>query len=87
MAPYAHCREPLSPGAYRLSIVMPGLLLGDIPVLAGWCTGNVLVLLFGVLFCWAAAGDVVILWLSRNIATGMLQDHPDKIGFIHIQKD
>jgi len=83
IAPYAHCKEPLPPNAYRFSLVMPGILLGDIPVLISWFTGNILFLFFGILFWWAAAGDVMILWLSRNITDGMLQDHPEKIGFIH----
>ena len=86
IAPYAHCREPLSPDAYRLSLVMPGMLLGDIPVLISWFTGNMLFLFFGILFCWAASGDVTVLWLSRKITSGMLQDHPSKIGFIHIEE-
>ena len=82
-APYAHCSEPLTPDAYRISLVMPGFLLGDVPALAGWFTGNILFLFFGILFTWAAAGDVILLWLSRNITDGMLQDHPEKIGFVH----
>ncbi|MDR1155617.1 MAG: DUF3267 domain-containing protein [Bacteroidales bacterium] len=85
IAPYAHCREALTPCAYRLSLAMPGLLLGDLPVLISWYTGNLLFLFFGILFCWAASGDMIILWLSRNITDGMLQDHPDKIGFIHLE--
>ncbi len=85
-APYAHCKEPLTPDAYRLSLAMPGCLLGDIPVLISWFTGDILFLFFGILFCWAAAGDVIILWMSRKIANGMLQDHPDKVGFVHIEE-
>lgn len=83
-APYAHCKEPLKPAAYRISAVMPAVLLGDIPAIIGWISGNILVLFFGVLFAWAAAGDWIVLWLSRRIDSGMIQDHPDKIGFIHI---
>ncbi len=85
IAPYAHCKEPLTPDAYRLSLVMPGFLLGDIPILISWFTGNILFLFFGILFCWAASGDVIMLWLSRNITDGLLQDHPDKVGFVHIE--
>jgi len=83
-APYTHCKEPLPPDAYRISLVMPGFLLGDVPTLISWFTGNILFLLFGFLFCWAAAGDVIILWMSRRITDGMLQDHPQKIGFVHV---
>ena len=84
--PYTHCKEPLHPDAYRLSLVMPGFLLGDVPTLISWFTGNILFLLFGLLFCWAAAGDVMILWMSRRITGGVLQDHPEKIGFVHLDK-
>lgn len=85
LAPYAHCKEPLPVAAYRISLIMPAVLMGDIPVLAGWISGNILVLLFGTLFTLAAAGDFIILWMSRGIETGLLQDHPDKIGFIRIE--
>jgi hypothetical protein len=84
-APYAHCKEPLTPDAYRMSLVMPCFLLGDIPVLVSWFTGNIMFLFFGILFTWAAAGDLILLWMSRNITGGMLQDHPEKIGFVHIE--
>jgi len=86
-APYTHCNEPLSPNAYRLTLVMPGILLGDVPVLISWFTGNILFLFFGILFTLCAAGNIIIVWLSRNITDGKLQDHPEKIGFVHIEKD
>ena len=85
-APYAHCKEPLTPCAYRFCLVMPGFLLGDVPLLISWITGNILFLFFGILFCWAASGDAIVLWLSRNITDGMMQDHPDKVGFIHVER-
>ena len=85
-APYAHCHEQLTPNNYRLSLVMPGILLGDIPVLISWFTGNILFLFFGILFTLSAAGDVMILWMSRKITSGKLQDHPEKIGFVHVEQ-
>ena len=84
LTPFAHCKEPLSPDVYRFTLVMPGILLGDVPVLISWFTGNILFLLFGILFTWAAAGDVAVLWLSRNISGGLLLDHPNKVGFVHL---
>ena len=86
-APYAHCKEPLKPAAYRTSLVLPGILLGDIPVIISWVTGNIFFLFFGVLFSLAASGDIIIFWISRKIKDGMLQDHPDEIGFIHCLPD
>lgn len=85
LAPYAHCKEPLTPRAYRISLVMPGILLGDIPVLVSWFTGNILFLFFGILFYWAASADIILLWMSRHITGGMIQDHPEKIGFVHVE--
>jgi hypothetical protein len=85
-APYTHCNEPLTPVDYRISLIMPALLLGEIPVLVGWITGNILFLIYGVLFVWVSAGDVAVFLMSRKIKDGMLQDHPDKIGFIHVHE-
>ena len=84
-APYAHCKEPLSPFGYKISLAMPGMILGDIPMIISWCTGNIMFLLFGFFFYIAASGDLVLLWMSRNITDGMLQDHAEKIGFEHIE--
>jgi hypothetical protein len=84
LAPYAHCKEPLTPCKYRISLIMPALLLGALPTLISWRTGNILLLFYGMLFLWTAAGDFIILFLSRKIKTGMLQDHSEKIGFTHI---
>ena len=64
---------------------MPGIVLGDIPVLISWFTGNLPCLFFGMIFYCAAAGDIVLLWMSRNITGGMAQDHPEKIGFVHVE--
>ena len=85
LAPYTHCNEPLSPNAYRLTLATPGILLGDIPVLISWFTGNILFLFFGIMFTLGATGDIIIFWLSRNITDGLLQDHPEKIGFVHVE--
>ncbi|MDR1865139.1 MAG: DUF3267 domain-containing protein [Bacteroidales bacterium] len=86
LAPYAHCREPMTPAAYRISLIMPALLLGAIPATCGCCTGNIAALLYGLLFIWTAAGDLMICLMSRKIKTGLLQDHPRKIGFIHLDE-
>ncbi|MDR1672948.1 MAG: DUF3267 domain-containing protein [Bacteroidales bacterium] len=85
LTPYAHCKEPLTPATYRTSLLMPALLLGEIPVFVGWCTGNALWLLYGILMLWAAGGDCIILFMSRKIKSNVtIQDHPDKIGFIAV---
>jgi hypothetical protein len=81
LTPYAHCKEPLRVGAYRLGTVMPAIVVGLIPALFGIFTGNVAVFLYGLFFTWSAGGDFIMLWLTRNLKKEQwVQDHPDTIG-------
>ncbi|MFH5832305.1 DUF3267 domain-containing protein [Halalkalibaculum sp. DA3122] len=81
LAPYAHCREPLEVNAYRWGAAMPGLLLGVVPFLAGLTTGHAWFTLFGYLLSITASGDILILWLIRNLERGTyVQDHPERAG-------
>ncbi len=81
LAPYAHCKEPLTAKAYRLVIIMPGLVLGVIPSAIGIAAGNGLIILFGILFTVVAGGDIIMYWLTRKLTPDTLvQDIPDKIG-------
>lgn len=81
LTPYAHCTEPMGVRAYRLGALMPGLLLGLLPALAGLGTGHSGVMLFGLLFTLAAGGDVLVLWLIRDLPAGArVEDHPSRAG-------
>lgn len=81
LAPYAHCKEPVEVNAYRWGTAMPGIVLGVLPFLVGLVTGNGWFSLFGYLFIVTASGDILILWLIRNIDSGIyVQDHPEKAG-------
>lgn len=81
LTPYAHCRKPMEANAYRIGVLMPGLLLGILPSLIGIATGNGWVMNFGILFTLAAGGDFLILWLIRNVSSSKLvEDHPTKAG-------
>jgi hypothetical protein len=86
-APYIHCRDPLPVNAYRAGIVMPGVILGIIPLLAGLITGGFKIFIFGFFFTWAASGDFIILWMIRHLrADEFVQDHPELVGCIIIRK-
>jgi hypothetical protein len=89
LTPYCHCQEPLSLQAYRLGVAMPGIVLGFVPLLYAFITGNAGVFAFGFFFTVAAGGDFVMLYLLRNEDTSSLvQDHPEKIGcYIYRRKD
>ncbi|MHC2993439.1 hypothetical protein OB13_18300 [Pontibacter sp. HJ8] len=81
LTPYCHCKEVLPLKHYVIGGMMPGLVMGLLPALAGMVTGHFLLFLFGLFFSMAAAGDLLILWMLRHQKkTDLIQDHPDKIG-------
>ncbi len=87
--PYAHCSEPLKILHYRIALLMPGLLLGIIPLLTGLIFGIYYLLVFGAIFTLSAGGDIIIYILTLNYSKNkMLLDHPTECGFYVIdQKD
>ena len=81
LTPYSHCKVPVKAGAYRWAVSMPGLVLGVAPSLFGIATGNGWVILFGLFFLFAAAGDALILWLVRGVGGDeLVEDHPRRAG-------
>ncbi|WP_266202540.1 DUF3267 domain-containing protein [Pontibacter kalidii] len=81
LTPYCHCQEMLPLRPYILGGMMPGLVMGLLPALAGMVTGNLLLFLFGLFFSIAASGDLLVLWMLRHAkSTDLVQDHPEKIG-------
>ncbi|MBP1654599.1 MAG: hypothetical protein H6Q28_1155 [Bacteroidetes bacterium] len=88
LTPYAHFTEPLPATPYRLGAAMPGLVLGVIPVVIALATGNGWLAGFGTLFLVAASGDIIILWMLRDVpASSTIQDHPSKPGCIVYDAD
>jgi hypothetical protein len=80
-APYAHCGAPLRCGAYRWAIVLPGLVLGAVPLAVGLTTGRWGATLFAFVMLAAAGGDALLLWMLRAVPRGAwVQDHPRKMG-------
>jgi hypothetical protein len=83
LTPYAHFTEPLPATPYRLGAAMPALVLGMLPALVALATGNGWLAGFGTLFLVAASGDILILWMLRDVpASSSMQDHPSKPGCI-----
>jgi hypothetical protein len=81
LTPYAHSTEPLEINTYRIGIVMPAFLLGILPLLVAILSGSGLWLAFGAVFTLAAGGDMIVLWLLRNVEGGKLvEDHPSRCG-------
>lgn len=81
LTPYAHSKVPLPARAYRLGALMPALLLGVVPYLIGLATGRGWFIIFGLLYIFAAGGDIVVYWLIRKInADSLVEDHPSRAG-------
>lgn len=80
-APYAHCRDPLPTTAYRISVALPGLLLGVLPGLAGVAMQQPLLVMWATLMLLAAGGDAAVLWAVRRVpGTARVLDHPTQVG-------
>ena len=81
LTPYVHCPKPVEVNNYRWGVAMPGLILGVLPYLIAlafqieWLYG------FGLIFTLVAGGDMIMLWLLRDVEGGeLVQDHPDLMG-------
>jgi uncharacterized protein len=81
LAPFAHCRAPLTARAYRVTVALPGLLLGLLPGMAGVLSGSLLLLVGGILMLVAAGGDAAVLWAMRRVpGDATVLDHPSRAG-------
>jgi len=81
LTPYAHLKEPVEINAYRIGGFMPGLVLGILPYILSLLLGDSNLFWFGLVHTAAASGDWLILWLIRNVKSGMLvEDHPTNAG-------
>ncbi len=81
LAPFAHCGVPLRASAYRLTVLLPGLVLGIIPGLLGVAMQRPLLVMWSTLMLLAAGGDAAVLWAVRQVpGSRWVQDHPRKPG-------
>ena len=81
LAPFAHCQEPLRASAYRISVMLPGLVLGILPGLLGVALQRPLIVIWASFMLVAAGGDAAVLWAIRKVpGTVRVLDHPKKVG-------
>jgi hypothetical protein len=81
LAPYAHCREPMTAFAYRISVMLPGLLLGVVPGILGVAVGFGWLVLWGAAMTVAAGGDLAVLLAVRSVpGEALVRDHPSQVG-------
>jgi len=81
LTPYVHCTEPLPKKRYITGAVMPSIVLGILPAIAGILCRNPGLLFYGMFFTYASGGDFLIIWLLRNQSKNTLVlDHEAKVG-------
>lgn len=79
--PYAHVQGTVLAMPYAVGVAMPGIVLGLLPSVAALISGNPALLAFGLAFTIMAGGDVLVLWLIRDIRRGeLVRDHPTRVG-------
>ena len=90
LTPYCTCGVPLSKKQYICGALMPLLVLGVLPMIAGILTGSLPVLLMGIIMADAAAGDILIVWKIlryRSEAGDIVYiDHPTQAGGVIFEK-
>jgi hypothetical protein len=83
LSPYCHATRPMTAQAYRIGALMPGVILGLLPIAISTLTGDGFLAILGALLTAGAVGDVYVLWLLRGIpASTLVIDHPKRAGCI-----
>lgn len=84
---YCHCKEPLKIKHYIIALLAPLLVLGIIPAVISLINGNLFLLVLGIIFSAAAAGDLMIyLLIKKENPEDYVQDHPSEAGYYIFRK-
>lgn len=82
LAFYCHCDEPLRVWQYRLTLLMPTIILGFLPFVYGLLMAHFFWYFVGVLFITYGVGDFMVLWMLRHFKRNdRVVDHSKKVGF------
>ena len=82
LTPYCHYSKPMSRNRYIAGALAPFLILGVVPSVWALFCGNPFLLVYGILYISAAAGDLWMVWLIlKESPKSMILDHPSEAGF------
>ncbi|MCD8406476.1 DUF3267 domain-containing protein [Tenacibaculum dicentrarchi] len=82
LTPYAHCKEALLVKHYKLAVIMPGIILGIVPIFSAILIESLLLLSYGIFMIMAAAGDFMIFILLMKVPKHKkILDHKSEMGF------
>lgn len=81
LTPYCHCKEALNVKQYIIGALTPAIVMGIVPSIIAIIIGDFGLLIFGMFFTMAAAGDFLIINLIRKEnSSDLVQDHPSEVG-------
>ena len=88
LTPYCHCDEPMTIHSYMMGAMMPCIILGVFPAVIALFIGSLPMLVWGIIFIAAAAGDIWIsLLLTKENPKSLVFDHPSEAGFYIIDEN
>lgn len=84
LTPYCHCKEAVTAIHYRITLLMPTLILGFIPLMLGLIFNSLMLVLLGCMMILGGTGDFALWWTVRKLPKNtIIYDHPSKIGFYY----
>lgn len=82
LTPYTHCSQPVSKIQYITTLLMPGVILGIIPLIISFLLSDFLLLIYGIIMLTASLGDFIICFFLFQVAPyKKILDHDSKVGF------
>lgn len=83
LSPYCHYSGRVKLWKYRIALLMPGFVMGIIPIIISFSIGNFYLLIYGLIFTLGAFGDFYILYKIRKQKSSIyVKDSPNMMGCI-----
>lgn len=90
LTPYCTCKAPMGKVAYILGSLMPCIVLGILPAIAGFILSDMLIFALGALMIFSAGGDLLVTQMILTHKTDakevLFYDHPTEIGLMMFER-
>lgn len=84
MVLYCQCSEPIKAKHYLITLLMPSIILGFIPLIVAFVIQSFALLFFACMMISGGVGDFIVAWYLHGIGKNdLIYDHPDKVGFCY----
>lgn len=86
LAFYCHCSEPIKVKHYLITLLMPSIILGFLPLVLAYTIQSFALLFFACTMICGGIGDFYISWLILKLDKDcLIIDHPSKVGFYYTE--